>query len=136
MNVIALRHGLVEIGNARRFSRRPDHARPGAGFQAGDRGDMIAMMVGDENVGQPPSRLIQRLEDGRFLAGIDGGRGPCGGIVDQDTEIIGSGQELSDLRRHHSTFGQAVSHSTAEPGRPEPPALANPRACPCRARRA
>ena len=58
--------------------------------------------MGDEDVGEGPTLLRQRLQNGRRLRHIDGGGGACGGIVDEDAEIVGQAGELMDLSRHRT----------------------------------
>ena len=69
-------------------------------LELGDAADMIAMMMGDQDVGELPALLLQRLDDGAGLRRIDRGGGLRGGIVDQIAEIIVQAGEGSDIGGH------------------------------------
>ena len=58
------------------------------------------MMMGDQNVGQPPACLRKGLQDWLFVAGIDAGRGSCLGIMDKHPEMIGTHHKLSNFQAH------------------------------------
>jgi len=79
---------------------RGDHASAEFLLQLGDAADMVAMMMGDENVGQRPALVLQRLEDGRCLRGIDRGGRPGRGVVNEVTEIVGEAGEQANFGSH------------------------------------
>jgi len=59
--------------NLRRLVVRRDHTAVVFLLQLGDAADMVAMMVGDENIGQRPALALQRLDDGASLRRVDRG---------------------------------------------------------------
>ena len=57
-------------------------------LQLGDTADVIAVVMGDEDIRQRPSLALQRRDDRTSFRRVDRGGGFGGGIVNQITEII------------------------------------------------
>ena len=62
-------------------------------FQLGDAADMVAMVMGDQNIRQRPALALQRLDDGAGFRRVDRSGCPGFGIVDQIAEIVGQAVE-------------------------------------------
>ena len=86
---IALADCLVDQRDALRFLARRDHAALMALLRCRNAGGVIAVMVRDQNIGEPPAGLRQRRLDRRRLRRIDGRRGAGLRIVDEHAEIVG-----------------------------------------------
>src|SRR5262245_50725521 len=86
--------GLVDPRDAPRIGPVCHHFGAMAGLEGGDGGDMVVMVVGDQNVGQLPSGVPQRLLDGGLVGGIDGGAGRGALVVQQNAEIVLTTEEL------------------------------------------
>ena len=69
-------------------------------LQFGNAAGVIAMMVGDENVGELPAGFLQRGLDGRCLRRIDRRRRAGCRIVYEDAVIILQAAEQMGLRGH------------------------------------
>ena len=79
---------------------------------------MVAMMMGDQDVGQRPALALQRLDDGRGLRRVDRGGRLGRGVVDQIAEIIGEAGEQANFRSHDiSANRQAGNANTPCKGR-------------------
>ena len=57
-------------------------------LEFGDASDMIAVMMGDQDVGELPALALQSVKDGTCLRRVDRRRRPGFHIVDQITEIV------------------------------------------------
>ena len=85
---VGIRDAQVNVRDLRRLVMRRDDAAIVFLLEFGDTADMIAMMMGDQDIGELPALALQRLEDGTGLRRVD--RRRCLGfhIVDQITEIV------------------------------------------------
>jgi hypothetical protein len=61
---------------------------------------MIAMMMGDQDVGELPALALERLQDGTGLRRVDRRRRLGFPIVDQITEIVVSTGESTNFGSH------------------------------------
>ena len=69
-------------------------------LQFGDAADMVAVMVGDQNIRQRPALALQRLDDGGGFRRVDRGGRLGRGVVNQVAEIIGEAGEQADFGSH------------------------------------
>jgi hypothetical protein len=97
---LALADGHVDTGDRISFVRRPGDAAAMALLQFDDAGSVVAVMMGDENIGQPPAALGERGVDCARLRRIDRGRRSGRRIMDEDAVIVPQAQEKVILRRH------------------------------------
>ena len=65
-----------------------------------DAAGVIRVMMGHENVGEPPARRFQRCLDRCCLGRVDRRGRAAFGIVQQHAEIVLEAGEEMDLRRH------------------------------------
>ena len=84
------------------LAARRDDAAMVALLELRDAGGVVAVMVGDEDVGQLPAAGSERGLDGRRLRGVDGGGGAGRGIVDEDAVIVLEAEKQPGLRSHWS----------------------------------
>src|SRR5215212_254965 len=75
-------------------------------LQLGDATDMVTVMMGDQNIGQPPALALQGLNDGSRLRRIDGGGRLRPGVVDQIAEIVGQTREEANFGSHDISMVQ------------------------------
>ena len=61
---------------------------------------VVAVMMGDEDIGQLPAAGRERGLDGRRLRSIDGSGGAGRGIVDEDAVIVLKAEKQLGLRGH------------------------------------
>jgi len=76
---------------------RRDHLDAEALLQRFHRLDVVVVVVGDEDVAEPPAGLLQRVENGVLLRRVDRGGGPRHRVVDEDAVVVVAGGELADL---------------------------------------
>ena len=69
-------------------------------LELGDAGGVVAVMMGDEDIGQLPAGRRERGLDGRRLRRVDGGGGAGRGIVDEDAVIVLEAEKQPGLRSH------------------------------------
>lgn len=78
----------VDVCDLRRLVMRRDDAAIVFLLEFGDPADMIAMMMGDQNVGELPPLALERPHDGAGLRRVDRRRRLGFHIVDEVTEIV------------------------------------------------
>ena len=78
----------------------PDHATAVFLLQLGDAADMVAVMMGDENIRQRPALALQRLGNRPRFGRVDRGGRPGRGIVNQVAEIVGEAGEQANFGGH------------------------------------
>ncbi len=88
---------------------RCDHAAVIFLLQLGDAADMIAVVMGDQDIGQRPALALQRLDDWRSLRRIDRGGRLGRGVVDQIAEIVGEAGEQANFGSHDISRIRAFS---------------------------
>ena len=91
---------LVHMGDALRFLARRDDAAFVVGFEFADAGGVIGVMMGHEDIREPPAGLFQRGLDRRRLRRIDGCRRAARRVVQQDAVIVLEAGEEIGLRGH------------------------------------
>ena len=69
-------------------------------LERGDAGSVVAVMMGDEDIGQFPAGRRERGLDGRGLRSVDGRRGAGRGIVHEDAVIVLEAEKQPGLRSH------------------------------------
>src|SRR5215216_8209593 len=105
----AFGHRVVDQRNALSLVVRSDHAATVALLQVRNAAGMIAMMMGDENVGELPAGLVEcRLDRPRFRS-INSCRRSARLVMDENAVIVlqaekkmgfrGHGQEATGARR-------------------------------------
>ncbi len=106
---IALLDRLIERADLRRLLGRSDDAdiRIG-GLQPGNALDMIGMMMGHENIGEPPVLFGERFEDRRRIRRIDRRGRAAFGRMDQHAEIVGKTQKLMDFQHDLASLVMAI----------------------------
>jgi hypothetical protein len=104
MHRIALANVGVRIGHRLPGLDGGDHPAAGAALQRLDRLHMVAVAVGDEDVGELPASLAQRCEDRPLLRRVDGRASPRIGIVDQSADIVVEAAKDVNLGWHGGTL--------------------------------
>ena len=97
---IALADAQVDICDPGGPVMRSDHATVVFLLQLGDAADMVAVMMGDENIGQRPALALQRLENRPCFRRVDRGGRTGRGIVNQVAEIVGEAGEQANFGSH------------------------------------
>ena len=97
---VALGHAQIDICDLCGLVMGADHPRSILLLQLGDTADMIAVMMGDKNIGQSPALALQHLDDGRGLWRIDRGCGLGRRVMDQIPEIVGETGEDANFGSH------------------------------------
>ncbi len=97
---VALTHRFVDMGDPLRLGAGRDYAAFVHRFKLADAGGVIAVMMGHQDLGKPPSGLLQRGLDRRGLRSIDGRGGAARGVVNEHAEIIGQAGEQIGFSRH------------------------------------
>src|SRR5579871_2217651 len=69
-------------------------------FQFGDAADMVAMMMGDQNVGELPALALQRCDDRSRFRCVDRGGCAARAVMDQIAEIVVEAGEGTDFGGH------------------------------------
>jgi hypothetical protein len=90
----------IDIGDLGGLVVRGDHAAIVFLLQLGDAADMVAVMMGDQNIRQRPALALQRLDDGRGFRRVDRGGRLGRGVVDQIAEIVGEAGEQANFGSH------------------------------------
>jgi hypothetical protein len=79
---------LVDPGDTAGIGPVGHHLGAMTGLQRRDGGDVVVMVMGDEDMGQFPPCLAKRPLDGRFLGRVDGGAGRRVPVAQQNAEIV------------------------------------------------
>jgi hypothetical protein len=95
---------IINGRNKAGFLAGGDDATPCLGFQILVTGRVVTMMMGGENMGEPPALIFQCSADLSRIGCIDRGSQLAFGIMDQDAEIVASAEELMDLKSGHAAF--------------------------------
>jgi hypothetical protein len=106
----------IDGGNLGGFPARGDDAAMVALLECGDAAGVVAMMMGDENIGQRPAGGGERGLDGRRLRRIDGGGGAGRGIVHEDAVIVLEAGKQPGLRSHRPVHELIQGRVVAWPG--------------------
>ncbi len=106
----------IDGGNRAGFPARGDDAAMVALLECGDAAGVVAMMMGDQNIGQRPAGGGERGLDGRRLRRIDGGGGAGRGIVHEDAVIVLEAGKQPGLRSHRSVHDLIQRRVVAWPG--------------------
>ncbi len=69
-------------------------------LELGDAADMVAVMMGDQNIGQRPALALQRFQNRPSLRRVDRGGRLGRRVVNQVTEIIGEAGEQANFGSH------------------------------------
>ena len=102
---IAFRDFLIHVRNLSCLLTRRHHSGTVAPFQFAYPGGMVAMMMGDQDVGQFPARRRQCRLDRRGFRRVDCRSGAARRIVDQHAVIVLEAEEQTDLSvRGSDTF--------------------------------
>ncbi len=99
-NLVVLAHGHIDQRNARGFAVRGNHSASVALLEFSDAAGVIRVMMGDENVGQPPSGRLQRGLDRCRLRRIDRRGRASFGIMQEHAVIVLETQKQAGLRGH------------------------------------
>ena len=73
---------------------------PVCGAQGVDALDVVVVVMGDQDVGQPPLVRLQRGEDRAGFGHVDHGGLAGGGIVDQVGVVVGQAGDGHKFKRH------------------------------------
>ncbi|MDT4864872.1 hypothetical protein FQZ97_996460 [compost metagenome] len=107
---IAVHQGLVTGGD--RFPLRAKHPGAAGRFQLGDTADMVAMVVGDQDVGQRPVGMgLQPGQHRRGVTGVDHRAAAGCGVLQQPEVVVGKGGKRVDL--DHEGSRQAESNGAS-----------------------
>ena len=98
---VALTHGLVDAGNARRFAPRPDDRAAGLVLQRNITSGVVSVMMGVEYMGQFPAFGGQGLTHRRSVRRIDGGCQSSVRVVNEHAVVVAEAGELVDLKVSH-----------------------------------
>ena len=79
-------------------------------LQLGDAADMVAMVMGDQDVGQCPAFALQCLDDRAGFRRVDRCRRLGGRIVDQVPEIVGQAAEGANFGGHDISVERRDGH--------------------------
>jgi hypothetical protein len=74
-----------------------DHAAAGAQLQGLDPLHVVGVTMRDDDLGERPAGLVERLQDRRLLGGVHGGAGAGRRILDQRADVVGQTAENADL---------------------------------------
>src|SRR5262249_28793450 len=99
-HLVTLAHGGINEGDAGGFRGRRYNAAAMVLLQRRDASCVVGMMVGDENVGEPPSPLGERGLHCSSLGSIDCRRSARFGIVQEYAIIVLQAGKEMDLSRH------------------------------------
>ena len=80
---------------------RADHLAIVGGLQRGDTLDVVEVLVGDEDMREPPAARLQLLDDRIGVGRVDRGGGAASGFVQEHAEIVGAGTELGHVELDH-----------------------------------
>jgi hypothetical protein len=105
---VAMAGAQVDIGDFGRLVVRGDDATVEFLLQLGDAADMVAMVMGDQDVRQRPAFTLQRLDNGGGFRRIDRSGGLGRGIVDQIAKIVVEAGESTNFRGHDSSMSKAL----------------------------
>jgi hypothetical protein len=107
---VALLHALVDVGDRLRLVVRRDDAAFILLLQLGDAANVVAVMVGHQDVGQLPAFLLQRLDDGGGLRRIDRRGGLRCRIMNEIAVIVVEAGKDADFCSHfgHSIFKESA----------------------------
>src|SRR4029450_13355536 len=100
---IALADAQVDICDPGGLVVRPDHATAVFLLQLGDAADMVAVMMGDEDVRQCPALALQRLENRLRFRRVDRGGRPGRRIVNQVADIVGGAGDQANFGSHDTS---------------------------------
>jgi hypothetical protein len=90
----------IDLRNLRSLVVGGNHAALVFLFQLGDAADMVAVVMGDENIRQRPSLALERPDDGAGFRRVDrGGRLACG-VVNEIAEIVVEAGEQANFSSH------------------------------------
>ncbi|MNN82272.1 hypothetical protein D3C81_1991910 [compost metagenome] len=110
LHVVAFAQGLVAGRDA--FPGRADHAGTAGLLQPGHAADVVGMVVGDQDIGQPPAGMgFEPGQDRRGVAGVDHRAAAAFGILQQPEIVVGKGGEGVDL--DHEGSRQAESNGAS-----------------------
>ncbi len=110
---IALAHGLVDLRNSIGLRVRRHHPAAVALLELLDAAGVIVMMMGHQNVGEPPAGGPQRRLDGGRFRRIDGRGRAAFGIMQEDAEIVLEAREKLGLGGHGGSFTLVVAPGSA-----------------------
>ncbi len=97
---IALADAQVDICDPRGLVVGSDHATAVFLLQLGDAADVVAVMMGDENIRQRPALALQRLGNRPRFRRVDRGGRPGRRVVNQVAEIVGEAGEQANFGSH------------------------------------
>ena len=88
------------MGDALRLGARRDDAAFVLRFDFANAGGVIGMVMGHQNVAEPPAGLLERRLDRRGLRRVDRRRRAACRIVNEHAEIVLQAGEQIDFSRH------------------------------------
>ncbi len=97
---VVVADGYVDAGDLVRFGAGAGDGDVEVRFEDGNTLDVVAVMMGDENVRQRPAAMVQRRLDGPGIGRVDRGGLARFEIVHEITVIIGAAREDVDKDRH------------------------------------
>jgi hypothetical protein len=116
-DAIALAHLDVDGRNAARFHFRADDDTTGQRLQPLVAGGVVAVVMGDEDMGERPALLLECRENRIRVRSVDRGRGPCFGVMNQHAIIVAARGKLVNFKLCHLRTA-AFRHFSAHPSIP------------------
>ena len=100
LDLVVLAHRHIDQGDARGLALGRDDAARIVLLEFRDAAGVVGMMMGHEDIGEPPAGRFQRRLDRRGLGRVDRRGRAAFGIVQEHAEIVLEAGEEMDLRRH------------------------------------
>ena len=98
---VALAYLRVDAGDPGRLGARADDGALGLGLERQVAVGVVAVVVGGEDVREPPALLGERGGDRLRIGRIDRGHDAGVGVADQHAEIVGEARELVNFELGH-----------------------------------
>ena len=86
----------------------PTMMQPVSGLQTLVAGGVVAVVMGDEDVGERPALFVERREHRIGVGSVDRGRGPGFRIVNQHAVIVAARRKLVNFKLCHYVLPPSV----------------------------
>ena len=93
----------------------PTMMQPVAAFSRLIASGVVAMVMGDEDMGERPARPLERRKHGIRVWSVDRGRCPGVWIVDQHAVVVAARRELVNFKLCHCTSAELPNGTVASP---------------------